>query len=473
MVMGEIGKERTLVIIGGGPAGYMAAIRAGQLGIDTILIEKEEIGGECLNRGCIPSKMLLNASSLVRDASYLRRIGISAKIGNIDMKKVKAENLRVIEKLRRGVMFLLNSYGIEIIEGEARFESSNHILVKRTDESVESIRFKNAIIATGSIPYIPKEAKLGKNIITSREALFLDKLPKKIVIIGAGYIAAELGTFFAEMGCNVSLLARSRFLSRFDPELVSEVLKSKSNKISIYDKSSVVSVKEDGKGVVVEFTAGDKGKLQKLRADKVIIAIGRAPNTTSLGLENTNVKTDKDGFIMVNEKLQTSDPNIYAAGDCVKGPMLAHKAFMQGFVAAEAIAGIKSSAFEPRCIPEIVFTNPEIAVVGLDEEEARKRGYDLKIARFPFSALGRAVAVSREDGFVKLICDKSNRVLGAGIVGKHASELAGEIGIAIEMNAYLEDMFATVHAHPTFYESIHEAAGISLGRPMHYLPKRK
>ncbi|MCX8199847.1 MAG: dihydrolipoyl dehydrogenase [Candidatus Micrarchaeota archaeon] len=475
MVMGEIGREYSLAIIGGGPAGYMAAIRAGQLGLDTVLIEKEDIGGECLNRGCIPSKMLLNVAGLVRDTEYLRKIGISASIGKIDMKKVQAENRRVIQKLRKGVEFLLDSYGVKIIRGEARFESSGHILIKKEKDGggLESIRFRNAIIATGSIPYIPKEIKIRGNVITSREALFLEKIPKRIAIIGAGYVAAELGTFFAEMGAEVYLLARSRLLSRFDQELVAEVARSKNSRMSIYEKCTIVSLRQDKKGVVIEFTAGENGKLQKLRANKAVVAIGRVPNTAGLGLENTKIKLDKDGFICVNERMQTGEPNVYAAGDCVGGQLLAHKAFMQGLVAAEAAAGIKGSVFEPRSIPEIVFTNPEIAVVGMSEDEARKRGYDVKAIKFPFSALGRAVAESREDGLVKIICDSNNRILGFGMVGKHASELAGEAGVALEMNAYVEDIAATVHAHPTFYESIHEAMEIALGKPMHYLLKKK
>ncbi len=473
MVMGEVGREYTLAIIGGGPAGYMAAIRAGQLGLDTVLIEKEDVGGECLNRGCIPSKMLLNVSGLMHETDYLKRIGVGASIKRIDMKKVQKENKAVVEKLRKGVMFLLNSYGVKVIEGEARLESSEYMLVKKKGGGRESIRFRNALIATGSMPHVPKETKLGKNVITSREALFLDKVPKKIAIIGAGYIAAELGTFFSEMGSEAYLLARSRLLSHFEEDLVDEVLKSKNEKLKVYEKCVVSSIKQNKTNTVVEFTSGEKGKLQKLSVDKVVVAIGRVPSTHDIGLENTRIKMGKDGLIEVNERMQTADPSIYAAGDCTQGPMLAHKAFMQGFVAAEAVAGIKGSAFEPRAIPEVVFTNPEIAVVGLSEEEARQRGYDARATKFPLSALGRAVATSKEKGFVKIIHDKDGRILGFRMVGKHTSELLGEAGLAIEMNAYLEDVAGTVHTHPTFYESVHEAAELALGKPMHYLFKKK
>jgi len=471
MVMGEIGREYALAIIGGGPAGYMAAIRAGQLGINTVLIEKEEIGGECLNRGCIPSKMLLNISGILHLSEQLSSVGIKTRVEKVDMKKMQKENTAIISRLRNGVNFLLKSYGVDVLQGEAKFESSDHILIQRGNER-ESIRFRNALIATGSLTNIPQNIKIGKKIITSREALFLDKIPKKIAIIGAGYVAAELGTFFSEMGSQVSLLARSRLLSRFDEDLVSEFVKSKNEQLRIYENCAVHSLKDTKEGAVVKFTSSGAKKMQTLKADKVIIAIGKIPNTKNIGLENTKVKLDSDGFIEINERMQTADPNIYAAGDCTKGPMLAHKAFMQGFTAAEVIAGIKSAAFEPRVIPEIVFTHPEIVVVGMSEQKAKQMGYDIKITKFPLTALGGAVATLREKGFVKIIHDKEGRILGIGIVGKGVSELAGEAALAIEMNAYLDDIAAIVHAHPTMYESLHEAAELALGKPMHGFLKK-
>lgn len=472
MVMGEIGKEFTLAIIGGGPAGYMAAIRAGQLGLDTVLIEEKEIGGECLNRGCIPSKMLLNVSRIAKEAKSLEKVGMNIRIGRADMARLRKENLTIIKKLRDGIRFLLRAYGVNVISGKARFESSRYLLVE-TKDGRESIRFRNALITSGSLPYIPDGIKIGKSIITSREALFLDKMPRKVAIIGAGYIAAELGTFFSEMGCETHLLARSRLLSRFEEDLVGEVIARKNERMKIYEKCVVSAVRHNKTNAVVEFAYGGEGKLQRLSVDKVIIAIGRVPNTKDLELENTSVKVDKDGFIEVNEKMQTTDPGIYAAGDCTRGQMLAHKAFAQGVVVAEAIAGIKSAAFDVRAIPETVFTSPEIAVVGLSLEEAVQKGYNAREAKLPFSAIGRAVASENGEGFVKMIYDADGRILGFRMVGKNVSELLGEAGLAIETNAYLDDIVGTVHAHPTFYEAIREAAGLGLGKPMHYLLRKK
>ncbi len=457
MVMGEVAKEYELAIIGGGPGGYMAAIRAGQLGISTVLIEKEEVGGTCLNRGCIPSKMLLHISESVKEMKLLQHAGIIAKI-DIDAKKIRKKNLDVVRRLRDGVKLLLKSYNIDVMKGEARLESRNFARISGKKVN-ESVRFGKCIIATGSIPRIPKGVKTGNNIITSREALFLKDIPKRIAILGAGYIAAELGTYFSEMGSEVHLLARSRLLSRIDGDAVSIV--QKESFFKVHEQTIIASINKSRNRVQIEFLSS--GKRIKLDADKLIIAMGRIPNTKGIGLENAGVNVDEQGYIKVDEKMQTNMPNIYAIGDVVKGPMLAHKAFMQGRAAAEAVADIKSSAYDVNAMPAAVFTHPEIAVVG-DIKNSKN------VVKFPFSALGKAVATGSK-GFIKIGYDNDGRITGATAVGKNASELLGELGLAIEMNAFLEDIEGTVHTHPTMYESIHEAAALALGKPMHYLQK--
>ncbi len=465
--MGEVGREYDLAILGGGPAGYIAAIRAGQLGLDTILIEKEYIGGTCLNRGCIPSKMLLHVAGIISDIDYLNKVGVKAHIEKIDMKKLQKENRTAIEKLRNGIGLLLNNYGVKVVEGEGRFESSEHIHITKKDGSVESVRFRKAIIATGSTSFVPDYVRLGENIVTSRQALFIEKIPKRVVIIGGGYIAAELGTLYSTLGSEVHLLARSRLLSRIDEDIVLEAERRAGFKVH---RNCIIKSVKEGKQVKVDYIS--ESKRETVNADLVVVAIGRVPNTKNIGLENTRVTVDGKGFIETDVTMVTKDPNIYAAGDITAGPMLAHKAFMQGKVAAEAAAGIKSAAFEPNAIPEFVFTNSEIVHVGLTEKEAVDKGYEARSVKFPFSALGKAVATRNEKGFVKLVYEKNGRLLGFSAVGRGVSEILGEAGLALEMNAFLDDIAATIHAHPTLYEAIHEAAELGLGRPWHYLVKK-
>lgn len=466
MVMGEIAREYELAIIGGGPAGYMAAIRAGQLGIDTVLIEKEDIGGTCLNRGCIPSKMLFSVAEHIHNVRQMKKIGVGDGNISVDMKRVREHNVSVVKKLRNGVEYLLKQYGIAVIKGVARFESSHYLHISNKN-NMHSIRFKNAIVATGSSPRIPKGVRIGKNIITSREALFLKKAPKKIAIIGAGYVASELATFYSKFGSDVHILARSVLLSKMSRDLVRVMQKNMEAKV--YEHSVIKQIKNGSKGAALEFISN--GKLHKLNCDKIIMCIGRVPNTNDIGLEDTEVKVDEKGFIIVDERMRTSQPNIYACGDVANGPMLAHKAFMQGRVAVEAIAGIKSAGFDPAAIPSTVFTLPQIAVVGVSLAEAEKRGMSIKTAKFPFTALGRAVATGNEDGFVRILYENSGRIVGIEMVGRNVSEILGEAGLAVEMNAFLDDVSETIHVHPTMYEAMHEVAELALGKPMHYLQK--
>ncbi|MGB9635384.1 MAG: dihydrolipoyl dehydrogenase [Candidatus Micrarchaeia archaeon] len=463
MVMGEISREYDLAVLGGGPAGYIAAIRAGQLGMKTVLIEKEFLGGTCLNFGCIPSKMLLNVSGIMEEMKYLDKIGVKNRIEKIDIKKLQSENVRVVENLREGISFLLRKNNVDVIYGNGRFESSQHIHIDLNRGGHESVAFRKAIIATGSRPRIPENIRLSKNVITSRDALFLDRVPKRLAIIGAGYIAAEIGTFYSMLGSEVHILARSRLLSHVEKELVDVVLKD--SKINVHENCIIEKINDIGNEAEVFFISN--GKKQTILA-KVLVAIGTVPNTSDIGIEGLGIQMDEKGFIKVNEGMETSTKNIYAAGDVVGEPMLAHKAFMQGKVAAESAAGIKGAAFDVKCIPAVVFTNPEIAIVGMSEDEARKKGYDVLSARFPFSALGRAVANGRSEGFVRIVYERTGRVLGVRMVGKNVSELLGEAGLAIEMGAFLDDVAETVHTHPTIYESLHEVAELALGKPWHY-----
>ncbi len=467
MVMGDIVTGCDVLVVGGGPGGYTAAIRASQLGKDVILVEKYDLGGTCVYRGCIPSKTLIHTANFIYNIKNTGNIGIKGSV-EFDYKKIQQWKYEVVKKLRDGIRSLCKKYGVQVVKGEAYFESPGKARITFQDGTASTFEFENAIIATGSQPKeFPGFPFDGRLVINSNEALGLMKVPEELVIMGAGYISVELGTMFAKLGTKVKIVQRSsRILSKFDPELV-EVVSQKMKKLGIevyYNSRPLKLGTENSKTVVT--IVDDKGKETQLKADKVLAAVGVKPNTGNIGLENTKVELDKNGFIKVDEKRRTKDPKIFAVGDVVGPPFLAHKAFREGKVAAEVIAGLPS-AFDNRAIPQTVFSDPEIATVGLDEESARKSGFEIKTGKFPFRASGSALTVDRTEGFVKVVAKTDGEILGIHIVGANASMMISEASHSIEMAAFLEDLAGTIHPHPTLPEMLAEAAEVALGKVVH------
>lgn len=465
--MGDIVTGCDVLVIGGGPGGYTAAIRASQLGKDVILAERYGLGGVCIYRGCIPSKTLIHAANLIYNIKNPGNIGIKGSV-EYDYKKIQQWKFEVVKKLRDGIEKLCKKYGVQVINGEAYFESSDKARITFPDGTKSTIKFENAIIATGSHPQeYPGLPVDGKFVIGSNEALGLMKVPEEMVIIGAGYIGVELGTMFAKFGTKVKIVQRSsRILSRFDPEIV-EVVSQKMKKlgIDVYYNTGPLSLNVENNKAVVTIR-DDTGKETQLKADKILVAVGVKCNIENIGLENTKVEFTQSGFIKVNERRQTTEPKIYAVGDVAGPPFLAHKAFREGKVAAEVIAGLPG-AFDNRALPETVFSDPEIATVGIDEDSARKSGLEIKIGKFPFRALGSALTMYKTEGFVKVVAKTNGEILGIHIVGANASNLISEASHSIEMAAFLEDLAGTMHPHPTLPEALAEAAEAALGKVIH------
>lgn len=451
MVMGSIPEKVDIAVIGGGVGGYVAAIRASQLGKSVAIIEKDKLGGHCLNYACIPSKTLIHISDLFYKMRNSEKFGIAAEKISIDPKKMYDWRISVSKKLEEGVSFLCKSYNIDVLNTTATFISSNKL---QLSDGVE-IDFDKAIIASGSEP-----AKLSGfdvetgNVIDYKKALMLDYIPKSMVIIGAGYIAVELGMLYAKLGTKVSIIARSDVLSRFDEDAVS-IIKKKMNELGILVFKNSVAVSHSENTVKL----GD-GTI--INSDVIVVAVGLVPYTKNLGLENTGVKLDGKGFIITDNTMKTSDSNIYAIGDVSGEPMLAHKAMRQGVVAAESASGMKSS-FDNIVIPSVIFSEPEIALAG------RIFGDDIKTVKFPLSALGRAIALDTKNGFVKIAYNSENIVKGIEIVSEDANSMISEAALAIELGATLEDIADTIHPHPTYSEAIMEAAEAALKRPIHFV----
>jgi len=475
MVVGELTIETDVVVIGSGPGGYVAAIRAAQLGKEVVIVERDSfVGGVCLNTGCIPTKAMIHASNFFNTLQHLESMGINVKEYSIDLKKMKDWKDSVLEKLRSGIDGLLKKYGIEVIQGKAEFTSSSEIHIEGKSD-VNTIKFKFAIIATGSSAIeIPGFKYDGRRVISSTEGLDLNEVPKSLVIIGGGYIGTEMGTVFGKLGTKVSIVeAMDRLIPVVEKDLV-DVVARRLEKFNVktHFNCKAKSYEEKGDGVVVR--VDNNGSEVVLEADKVMVVVGRKPNSSGIGLERAGVKVNEKGFILVDKKMRTSSNNIFAIGDVVGNPMLAHKASREGKIAAEVVCGLKSE-FDNKVIPFVVFNDPEIASVGLTEDDAKKAGYDIIVGRFPFSALGRAMTLNQTDGFVKFVSEKKTGfVLGVHAVGPNASDIISEAALAIEMNATVEDIAATIHPHPTLPESLMEAAEVTLGKSIHiYMPKKQ
>jgi dihydrolipoamide dehydrogenase len=470
MVMGSLRQEAEIVIIGGGPGGYVAAIRAADLGKEVVLIdERDQLGGACLIEGCIPSKVLINAVDVAQTAKAATAFGLTCGDIRFDLDKLRNWKDSVINKLSSGVNLLLKKRGVEIIKGRARFTGNKSLAIE--GGSVAGVDFKHAIIASGSrVSTLPLAE--GKGTWTSREALNLPAVPERLLVVGGGYIGMELGLVYAGLGSKITIVEfMPQLLPGVDVDLVKIMVRHCEKCFdSIFYPSKVVGIEQSSQGYVV--TVEQDGKNLHLETDQVLTAVGRVPNTDTIGLDKTSVKVNSKGFIKVNEEGRTNVPGIYAIGDVVPGPMLAHKASREAHVVAEVIANHKS-AFDNRAIPAVVFTDPEIAWTGLTEREAEAKQIKINVGRFPLSALGRAQTIGRTDGMVKVLSDpNSGLVLGVGMVGPQASELIAEGTLAIEMGATLEDIISTIHPHPTLSESLMEAAEVAAGEAVHIIPPK-
>ncbi|MCB2182061.1 MAG: dihydrolipoyl dehydrogenase [Desulfobulbaceae bacterium] len=470
MVVGEISLRTDLLIVGAGPGGYAAAFRAADLGLDVTLVdEREELGGVCLYEGCIPSKTLLYLSELIHDAGRVGKMGLSFSRPEIDLVALRKWKSTVVERLSAGLRGLSEKRNVQWLKARAVFESSNSVRLIGSD--VAHIKFHSAIVATGSRPVIPQgiEGSPGGRIMDSTGALALEDIPPRLLIVGGGYIALELGQVYASLGSKVSLAVRSELLRGVDKDLVKPLAgRMKALCESIYLQTGIESLLENEDSVSVVLKDKDGNKIEE-KFDRVLIAAGRSPVSDKLGLDNTGVKIDEKGFIEVSEEQRTAEPNIFAIGDVVKGPMLAHKAMRQGKIAAEIIAG-KPSAFDVRAIPAVVYTDPQIAWCGLTENQARQQEIAVKVVRFPWSASGRATTMGLEEGMTKLILEPdTGRVLGAGIVGRGAEALIAENVLAIEMGALAEDLAFSIHPHPSLTETEAEAAEIFMGSSTHFI----
>ncbi|MDJ0520701.1 MAG: dihydrolipoyl dehydrogenase [Planctomycetota bacterium] len=459
-----------LVVIGSGPGGYVAAIRAGQLGLKTAVIEEDKIGGVCLNVGCIPSKSLIYASGLVDKIRHADTMGLTVGDVEVDGKKLQEWKSGIVNRLTTGVGFLLSKNGVTTIHGHAEFADKNSLTVT-SDGDTKTVEFDKCIVATGAraatLPFLP----IGGNVMTYREALDIDWVPETFTVIGGGVIGLELGTVFQRMGSKLTVIELTdSLLPGTDPELVKVVERSiKKLKGKIHKSTSATGIKK-AKGQQIVTAKDKKGKELEIESEVVLCAIGFKPNSDRVGADKIGLKVDDTGHFEVNASRQTNLAHIYAIGDVAGLPWLAHKASKEGIVAAEHAAGDTSSVYDVRAMPAATFTHPEVATVGIQEHEAKEQGLDVTVGKFPFTALGRALSVNATDGMVKMISDaKTDEVLGVSAVGYQASDLIAEAALAIEMGATTEDIALTVHAHPTWPESLMEAAEAVHKKAIHIL----
>jgi dihydrolipoamide dehydrogenase len=465
-----------LIVIGGGPGGYAAAFLAADMGMNVTLVDLEKNpGGVCLFRGCIPSKALLHVAKLISEAEDAKNLGVEFSKPKIDLDKLREWKTGVVNKLTGGLGVLSKQRKINYIRGKASFVNSSSVKVEKVGGGTEDITFDKAIIATGSrIASIPSLEIKSERFLNSKTALDLPAIPKSLLVIGGGYIGLELGSVYNALGSKVSVVEMlDGLLPGADRDLVSHLAKRiKSDFEEVMLKSKVVEMKEVKNGIKVKIEDKD-GNINDKVYDYVLMSIGRKPDTSGLGLENTKVQVNDKGWINVNEQLKTDDPNIFAIGDIVGEPMLAHKASHEGRVAVEVIAGGKV-AFEPNAIPAVVFTDPEIAWAGLTEIQAKEQNINVNVSKFPWAASGRATTLDRFDGVTKILSEPgTERILGVGICGPGAGELIAEGVLAIEMAANLTDLKLTIHPHPTLSETVMEAAEVFFGQSTHiYRPKR-
>jgi dihydrolipoamide dehydrogenase len=473
----DVASSKHVAVVGGGPGGYAAAFLAADLGLKVTLIDDApNPGGVCLYRGCIPSKALLHVAKLIDESRQASDWGVEFQEPKIHLDKLRSWKQSVVDKLTGGLGQLTKQRKIRYIQGRAGFADSQTLRVEKTEGGEEKLSFDNIVLATGSRPAtIPSLSLDSPRVVNSTGALELADIPKTMLVVGGGYIGLEMGTVYAALGTRVSVVEMlPGLLPGADRDLVSVLARRLDKELhAIMLESQVVEMKETKEGIEVRFK-GEAVEKETQTYDKVLVAVGRKPNSSIPGLDKTKVVVNERGFIQVDEQLRTNDPAIFAIGDVVGEPMLAHKASHEGRVAVEAIAGHKV-AFEPQAIPAVVFTDPEIAWCGLTETEAKEKKIPYKSARFPWGASGRALTLGRADGLTKLLIDpKTERVLGAGIVGPGAGELISELVLAIEMAALASDIKLTIHPHPTLSETVMESAEVFFGQATHvYRPIRK
>jgi len=469
------GKSFDAVVIGSGPGGYVCAIRLAQLGKKTAVIERENVGGVCLNVGCIPSKALIFAASQYwKIKNEVSEIGIQVSKADYDLKKMQAWKSEVVKKLTGGVSQLLKLNQVDVFSGNAVFKDSKTVEVG----GKEAISASAFVIATGSsVAQIPSLPFNGKNIVSSTEALEFMELPRKLCVIGGGFIGLEIGTVYAKLGSEVAIVeALDQLLPTVDRELVA-VVEKKLRKlgVAVYTQSKALGLKEKdpAKSALLHLDIETMGKKsQTIEATHVLVSVGRVPNSKGLNLEKLGVKVDPKGNISTNQQGQTNVSNIYAIGDVTGAPQLAHGAMMDGLIVAATIAGEKSFK-DYRCVPWAVFCDPEIAICGLSEKEAKEKGLSFRIGKFPFAASGRALSTHETDGFIKvLISEKDESIIGVHMVGPEVSNLIAEAAIAMEMGACAEDVMRTIHTHPTLPESFAEAVEQAYSKAIHIFKKK-
>lgn len=468
MVVGDFPIEIDTLVVGAGPGGYVAAIRAAQTGQKVTIVDKGALGGVCLNVGCIPSKALIQAGHRYEEAHGSDEMGITSENVKIDFSKVQNWKASVVNKLTSGVEGLLKGNKVDIVKGEVYFVDQNTVRVM-DETSSQTYIFNNCIVATGSTPIEIPAFKYSKRILDSTGALNLNEVPKRLVVIGGGYVGTELGTAYANFGTEVTILeGMDDILGGFEKDMSSIVKKRlKKKNVKVVTNAMAKASEETEDSVKVTYEAN--GKEETIETDYVLVTVGRYPNTREIGLEEMGVEMTDRGLVKIDKQCRTSVDNIYAIGDIVEGPPLAHKASYEGKIAAEAIAGHKSE-IDYRGIPAVVFSDPELATVGYTEKEAKEQGYNVKAAKFPFAANGRALSLGSGDGFVRLVTrEEDGLVIGAQIAGTNASDMISELSLAIESGMTAEDLALTIHAHPTLGEITMEAAEVIMGTPIHVI----
>jgi dihydrolipoamide dehydrogenase len=487
MVVGDISTGTDVVVIGAGPGGYTAAIRAAQLDLDTTLVERDAYGGTCLNRGCIPSKALITATDVAHEAREAEAMGVHADPA-VDMAGMKTWKDDVVDQLTGGVEKLCKGNGVNLVEGRAEFAGPNKVRVAHGGEGQgsESVEFEHAIVATGSRPIeIPGFEFDGEHLLSSKHALNLESVPDRLVVVGAGYIGMELSTVFAKAGTDVTVVEMlDQALPGYESD-VARVVRSRAEELGIDfnfgEGASEWEETADGVRVVTETedseaqsasgsrTQSGDGEEFEYDADTVLVAVGREPVTDTLNLEAIELETDENGFIPTDDRARTHRDNVFAVGDVAGEPMLAHKGIREGEVAAEVIAG-EPSALDHQAVPAVVFTDPEIATVGMTQAEAAEAGFEPVVGQMPMQASGRALTMNEDDGFVRVVADdETGFLLGAQIVAPEASEMIAELGLAVEMGATVEDVANTIHTHPTLAEATMEAVKNAEGAAIHTL----
>jgi len=472
---GTYARSTQVLVIGGGPGGYVAAIRGGQLGLKVLLVEKDQLGGECLNRGCIPSKALIHAATLYSAVrSEGPEIGVRAADVQFDLPQTMRWKEAVVAKERDGVASLLKAAGVTVLRGEARFTGPHSADLTAPDGGHERIDFEFAIVATGAVPVVLRGFEPdGTTVITSEDVLRMTSLPRSLLVLGGGVSGCELGGFLARVGVDVTIVELlPQLLPGLETDLSRELTGSFERLgVKVRVGTKALSMARSAEGVVLRVEA--PSGTEELRAERLFVTIGKRPASRDLGLEEAGVSVDsKTGFIPVDDQLRTNVPHIFAVGDVARPPMLAHKAYREGTVAAEAIAG-RTTRFQFEAMPSVVFTTPELASVGLTREEAEKRGLTVREARFRFAALGRAHAAHATGGWAKVVGDAtSGLLLGVHVAGAESGDYIAEAALAIEMGATVRDLALTIHPHPTFSEVLQEAALLWLGEPMHVARRR-